>query len=156
MAGAALPGSFQSRVWSWDVVVGKIQEKPLIGHGIEASKTWRESYSDHPQWLAQLPDFWATYPVVPGHPHNMALQIWAETGMVGAGLVALTLAFIAICLPDGQTMRPDVRYASAGMLASAVSLFSFSYSVWNEAFWASLVLAACSIVLLSKRERASL
>ena len=155
-AGISLPGSFQSRAWSWEVVIGKIQQAPLFGHGIEASKTWRETYADHPDWLAQLPDFWAQYPVVPGHPHNMALQIWGETGAVGAAFAALTIGLIGWRLPPATELRGDIGYAIAGMLAVATCLFSFSYSVWNEAFWASLVLAVGSIILLSRRERASL
>ena len=152
----ALPGSFQSRAWSWEVVINKIVEKPLMGHGIAASKTWRETYADHPDWLAKLPDFWAAYPVVPGHPHNMALQIWGETGMVGAALVALALALLGFRLPQPEAMRADVRYAVAGLAGVAASLFSFAYNVWNEAFWSTLILAAVAIILLSKRERASL
>tara|TARA_R110000787_G_scaffold26004_10_gene72866 strand:- start:2624 stop:3868 length:1245 start_codon:yes stop_codon:yes gene_type:complete len=154
--GVELPASFQSRAWSWELVIGKAVEKPFTGHGVAASKTWRDTYSDHPAWLAQLPDFWAAYPVVPGHPHNMALQIWAETGVVGAVLAGLTLVVIAFRLPMPKTLRPDVRYAIAGVVGVVASLFSFSYSVWNDSFWASVVLAACAIMLLSRRNRASL
>ncbi len=155
-AGITLPASFQSRSWSWEVVIGKAVEKPFVGHGIAASKTWRETYADHPAWLAQLPDFWAAYPVVPGHPHNMALQIWAETGVVGAVLAGLTLVVVAFRLPTPKSLRPDVRYAIAGLVGVVASLFSFSYNVWNDAFWASVILAACAIILLARRKRASI
>ena len=154
--GLHLPGSFQSRAWSWQVVIGKIAERPLTGHGIAASKTWRETYADHPDWLARLPDFWAAYPVVPGHPHNMALQIWAETGLIGAVLAGFALVTLGFRLPRPDALREDIRYAIAGLTGVATSLFSFAYSVWNEAFWSSLILAAVAIILLSKRERASL
>ena len=86
----------------------------------------------------------------------MALQIWAETGVVGAVLAGLTLVLIAFRLPMPKTLRPDVRYAIAGLVGVVASLFSFSYSVWNDSFWASVVLAACAIILLSRRNRASL
>ena len=52
--------------------------------------------------------------------------------------------------------RTRVLLISAGLLAAAVSLFSFSYSVWNEAFWATLALSVAGLVLLSRRERSSL
>ena len=155
-AGITLPGSFQSRAWSWEVVIGKIREAPLKGHGIEASKTWQETYAAYPEWMAQLPDFWAYYPVVPGHPHNMALQIWAETGVIGAALASLAILLIGWALPSGDRLRADVRYATAGMIAAALCLFSFSYSVWNESFWATLALAAGALLLLSRRVRESL
>lgn len=155
-SGRTLPGSFQSRAWSWEVVIGKIQEAPLTGHGIEASKSWRETYAAYPEWMAQLPDFWAHYPVVPGHPHNMALQIWAETGLVGALLMALAVLLVGWRLPPGGRLRADVRYAIGGMLAATFCLFSFSYSAWNEAFWATLALAVAALVLLFRRVRGSL
>lgn len=154
--GIQLPASFQSRVWSWQLVISKSVEKPIIGHGIGASKTWRDTYADHPAWLAQLPDFWSVYPIVPGHPHNMALQIWAETGLIGAVLTALTLVVIGFRLPAPDTFRTDIRYAIAGLIGVVVSLFSFSYNVWNDSFWASIILAVCGIILLARRERTSL
>jgi O-antigen ligase len=154
--GIDLPGSFQSRVYSWQLVISKSVEEPIIGHGISASKTWRDTYADYPAWLAQLPDSWSAYPVVPGHPHNMALQIWAETGLIGAVLAALTLVVIGFRLPAPDTLRTDIRYAIAGLVGVVVSLFSFSYNVWNDSFWASIVLAVCGIILLARRDRQSL
>nr|WP_321359958.1 O-antigen ligase family protein [uncultured Hyphomonas sp.] len=151
-----MPGSFRSRVWSWHIVLGKIAERPVTGHGISASKTWEDTYADHPDWMARLPDFWAAYKVVPGHPHNMALQIWAETGMIGAVLVAFSLVLLGFRLPQPNKMREDIRYAIAGMTGVAFSLFNFAYNMWNEAFWSSVVLAAIAIILLSKRQRESL
>ena len=155
-SGVNLPGSFQSRAWSWEVVIGKIQEAPLMGHGIEASKSWQDTYAAYPEWMAQLPDFWARYPVVPGHPHNMALQIWAETGAVGAFVAALAVLLIGWRLPIGHNLRADIHYAIGGMLAAAFCLFSFSYSVWNEAFWSTLALAVVALIVLSRRVRGSL
>jgi len=155
-SGVNLPGSFQSRAWSWEVVIGKIQEAPLMGHGIEASKSWQDTYAAYPEWMAQLPDFWARYPVVPGHPHNMALQIWAETGAVGAFVAALAVLLIGWRLPIGNNLRADIHYAIGGMLAAAFCLFSFSYSVWNEAFWSTLALAVVALIVLSRRVRGSL
>ncbi|KCZ91571.1 O-antigen ligase family protein [Hyphomonas johnsonii] len=155
-SGVVLPASFQSRAWSWEIVIGKVADAPLTGQGMMASKTWRETYSDHPDWLARLPDYWASYPVVPGHPHNMPLQVWAETGLVGAVLAGLTLVLVAFHLPRPDTLRPDVRYAIAGLVGVVASLVSVAYNCWNDAFWASVILAVCGIILLSRRDRASL
>ena len=106
--------------------------------------------------MAHLPVFWARNPVVPGHPHNMALQIWAETGAVGAFVAALAVLLIGWRLPIGHNLRTDIRYAIGGMLAAAFCLFSFSYSVWNEAFWSTLALAVVALIVLSRRVRGSL
>lgn len=143
----SLPDSFRSRLWSWEIIIGRMSDAPFLGHGMNATKTWRETFATRPEWLAQLPDFWKDYPIVPGHPHNMALQLWAETGMIGAVLAALTLVALAFHLPRPNELRPEIRFAVAGLAGSAVVIFSFAYSVWNEGFWASLALAAAAIIL---------
>lgn len=150
-----MPGSFQSRLWSWEVVSSKIIEHPILGHGLEASKTWRETYRDYPDWLVQLEPFWASYPVIPGHPHNMPLQIWAETGMVGGCLAALTIWLLGWRLPAPADLPPFTRDAVAGMTGIVLCLFSFAYNAWNEAFWAMLVLAACALILLHRQQAGS-
>lgn len=143
----SLPDSFRSRLWSWEVVIGRMTEAPFTGHGLNATRGWKETFATRPDWLAQLPDFWAHYQIVPGHPHNMALQIWAETGMIGAVLAALALVALGFHLPRPAEFRPEIRYAAAGLAGAAAVIFSFAYSLWNEGFWASLALAAAAVIL---------
>lgn len=151
----SLPGSFRSRLWSWETVIGRIGEAPLMGHGLDATSTWKDTFATRPEWLAQLPDFWKDYPVVPGHPHNMALQIWAETGFIGAALASLSLAALAFHLPRPGDLRPEIRFAAAGLAGAAAAIFSFAYAMWNQGFWASLALAAAAIILWHRTPKAS-
>jgi O-antigen ligase len=102
----SLPASFRSRLWSWEVVIGRMTEAPFVGHGLGATRTWKDTFETRPDWLAQVPDFWKAYQIVPGHPHNMGLQIWAETGMIGAVLAALSLVALAFHLPMPGDLRP--------------------------------------------------
>ncbi len=127
-----------------------MSDAPFIGHGLNAARTWRETYSSRPDWLAQLPDFWNDYPIVPGHPHNMALQIWAETGMVGAVLAALCLVGLAFHLPRPSELRPEIRFAAAGLAGAAASDFICPNSFWNDGFGAALALAATALVLWNR------
>jgi len=143
----SLPASFRSRLWSWEVVIGRMTEAPFMGQGLYATREWRETYATRPEWLAQLPDFWKDYPIVPGHPHNMALQIWAETGMVGAVLAALSLVALGFHLPRPEELRPETRFAVAGLTGAAAVIFSFAYSAWNGGFWSSVAIAAAGIIL---------
>ena len=76
--------------------------------------------------------------------------------MVGAILVGLALVAIAFALPNGDRLRADVRFASAGMIGAATAMISFSYNVWNDAFWASIVLAVAALILLHNRVRDSI
>lgn len=155
--GLPLPKSFFSRTYSWELVGSKIGEAPLIGHGPEASHLWQDTFGDHPAWLADASArfgdgyAWEVYRVVPIHPHNMPLQIWAETGMIGAVLAALFLFFLGWRLKAPADWPPVSRYAAAGLVGACVAVCSFAYSMWNEAFWASIVIAA-AIILLHARQ----
>jgi O-antigen ligase len=142
-----LPDSFRSRLWSWETVITRMSDAPFTGHGLNATRTWKETFATRPEWLAELPEFWKDYPIVPGHPHNMALQIWAETGMIGAVLAALSLVALAFHLPRPDALKSEVRFAVAGLAGAAITIFSFSYGAWNEGFWASLALASAAIIL---------
>ncbi len=158
--GITAPTSFQARLWAWELVTGKLMERPVLGHGIEAASTWRETYADHPEWLAEIVSrgeeeyAWSIYPVVPTHPHNMALQIWVETGLIGALLAAAVVFATGWSLPQPRALSPQFRLGIAGLAGATLSLFSFSYSVWNEAFWASIVLAVIALIVISRGMRA--
>ncbi len=149
-AGLSLPGSFQSRIWSWEAILGKIGESPWIGHGLGAVKSWRETYADHPEKLALVGPDWTNYPVIPGHPHNMALHIWSETGLIGALLSAGVLIAIGFSLPSPKSLPANARYAAAGLVGAATVAFSVSYSAWNDAYWASLTLLAGVIIIMAR------
>jgi O-antigen ligase len=153
-SGVALPGSFQSRVFAWRVTIERTAEAPLAGHGLNATRTWREPFDTRPEWMAGLPEHWREYPIVPGHPHNMALQIWAETGFIGAVLCGLAIMALAFRMPRANELSLPVRYATAATIGAVASLMSFTYSAWNEAFWSSVMIAAAGLILFERSGRA--
>ena len=156
LIGVPLPKSFFSRSYSWELVGSKLGDAPLIGHGPEASHTWKDTYGDHPEWLADAAsryenaNAWEAYPIIPIHPHNMPLQTWAETGMIGALLAAIFLFFVGWRVKPANEWSPVSRYAAAGLIGMCLAICSFSYSMWNEAYWASVMLV-CAIILLQAR-----
>ncbi|MGA1342415.1 MAG: O-antigen ligase family protein [Hyphomonas sp.] len=151
---ATLPPSFRSRLWSWETVIGRLSEAPFTGHGLNATRQWKATFETRPDWLAQLPVHWRDYPIVPGHPHNMALQIWAETGLTGAWLVALSLVALSLHLPRPQDLKAEIRFAAAGLTGAATVIFSFAYSLWNEGFWSALALMTAAIVVFHRTLKA--
>lgn len=158
--GLTLPFSFQSRLFAWQAVSERIAEQPLIGHGMEAAGSWREPFSARPDWLETIiaaggdPAAWSVYPIIAGHPHNMALELWAETGLVGVALAAIALVATGVRLPAPADLPASVRHGAAGLFGATASLFSFTYSVWNEAFWASVAFAAGALILIARQEAA--
>jgi hypothetical protein len=61
---------------------------------------------------------------------------------------------IGFRLPRPSQLQPAIRFAIAGMAGAAFSIFNFSYSVWNEAFWSGLALAVAMLILLSRSSKA--
>lgn len=156
-SGLPVPFSFHSRIYAWRSVGERIWEKPLTGHGLEAAGTWDATYASRPEWLSELtalggqPQAWSNYRIIPGHPHNMPLEIWADTGLVGAALAVLALLALGLRLPAPERLVPEARFAAAGIMGAALSLFCFSYSMWNEAAWAMVALAGAGAMLLARQ-----
>jgi hypothetical protein len=117
-----LPLSWQVRLDIWSYVGGRIGEAPLLGHGIDASRTITG--------LGQVGDL--QFPQVPLHPHSAPLQVWFELGAVGAGLLAATLAGGGLLA--GRTLRnqPAAAAAACGSLSALAVLWSISYGAWQE------------------------
>lgn len=153
--GMSLPDSFNSRLWSWEAVLARIAQRPFFGHGLDASETWQETYASRPDLMTDLPANWAYFRIVPGHPHNMALQIWAETGLIGACLAAGAICWLGFRLPRPDEMASETRIAVAGLFGAAAAMAFAAYSAWNEAFWGALAIAATGVVVLHKRSAAT-
>ncbi|MEQ1609828.1 MAG: acyltransferase family protein [Hyphomonadaceae bacterium] len=125
-ANAALAtSSLQYRQAIWQHVLNLIWQKPWVGSGVGALRMERDVI---PSGLLEGQLY------VPNHPHNMLLQLWAETGLIGAALVAAILALVAWRLPRPYTLGPATPRIAAIIGGFCASLISFD--IWNEAWWA--------------------
>lgn len=135
-----LPYSWAARIGIWDFVCAEIMNAPLIGHGIDAARLVEE------RMIIQGVESSA----VPAHPHSASLQIWFETGAVGAVLAAAALFVGGWTL--AQKLRGQ-RAALAGVTAAFASLglsANLSYSLWQEWWTATLLLAGALLVAVAK------
>lgn len=66
-----------------------------------------------------------------GHPHNSFLQVWAELGLPGAILAALTLLLLLARI--APLPRPDLA-AALGLLACAAAIAFVEHNGW-AAWW---------------------
>lgn len=119
-----LPASWGMRLQIWDYAAARVAEKPLMGWGLDAARTF-----EAPQQLGDL-----TYPAIPLHPHSVSLQIWLELGAIGAGLFAAAIAAVGVAVArnlGGDRIAAAV--ACAGMAAIG-SVWNLSYGAWQEWF----------------------
>lgn len=152
---SVLPHSAAHRVLIWDFVVERIAERPVLGWGMDASRSlpgYRDGFDDR-----RLDHFGLTSPEeriaygqqsaqLPLHPHNAALHIWLETGLVGAVLAAALLAALALAL--GAV--PAITAAGLGVLASGLVTGWLSFGVWQPWWVATLMLAAVALAALRR------
>lgn len=129
-------GQIQDRVtlsWSmrmdyWSFAIDWISDKPLRGWGLDASRMFG--------------------PGIKLHPHNAALQVWLELGVIGAAAATVLWA--------GLFLKLERRTADLGAMAGAATAVTYlafaavSFGVWQE-WW--LALGALAVVSATAAQR---
>ncbi len=133
------PASWEHRLYMWDFVFRRISESPLIGHGFDSARTYTDMITlSNGQTLTLLSL----------HTHNVGLQIWLETGLIGAALAG---AAILSCLGLGQNFamkNSDRAFGLCGFLTVFILASSFSFGVWQFWWWATLFLGLATLNLV--------
>ncbi len=125
------------RLYIWRFVVRRIEDKPLLGWGMDSARSM-------PGGRDLLLGEHATLPL---HPHNSALQVWVELGAVGAVLMAILAVVIGRAI--WRLADPVARAGAAAVYAAAYVVLSASFGVWQNWWLAALgmvgalTIAAC-------------
>lgn len=139
----ALPLSWAARAGIWEYVCARIPERLLTGHGLDASRTIDDRI------LVRGIDMNA----VPVHPHSASLQLWYETGAIGAVLAALLLGACGWTLSRALAGNRNAAAAAAGVLASLGVIANVSYGLWAEWWIACMFLAAALVGAIASEGR---
>jgi O-antigen ligase len=136
-------------IWNW--VDQHIEERPMLGWGLDASRRMPGGHT-HVQIRGC-----AAYPssvvlldneVLPLHPHNAALQIWLELGGVGAVIATVSVVMTLTTLFRVVSLRGSACLSATVLSALAGALVSFG--IWQE-WWIALLLTAGAISLMAAR-----
>ena len=103
-----------------------INQHPLEGNGLGALRTVRETIETG-VFKGEL--------TVPNHAHNMMLQLWAETGAIGAGLLSLAIILVGWRLGDARKLGA-AGFRAAAIAGAMVAIAGVSFDVWNDWWWA--------------------
>ena len=130
------PLTWAIRLEMWNFALDRIAERPVLGWGFGGSRAFDAPVTVQGVEVTQLLL----------HPHAAGLQIWLETGGVGAGLAAL-----ALLAGGGRAARALAHDrlaagAAGGTLAAAAVLAGVSYSAYQVWMWAALALAVAGVV----------
>lgn len=124
------------RLEIWDYVSRFAMQKPLTGFGVEATRMTTFDTAEIYQ---------------PGntilHPHNFAVQIWMEFGVLGATCGSLFLVYIL----DAIRKLPELpaRVCLASMMGS-LAVASTGYGIWQGWWLGTFILIAAYCMILNK------
>ncbi len=121
-----IPRSAYHRLLIWEFTASRIAERPLFGWGLNTSRV-----------MLGGNELFKGEPALPLHPHNAALQIWLELGMLGAALAGVLLAWILhgvkLCVAPGWR-----RGGAAAAVMAALAIAQVSYGIW-QSWWLSVL-----------------
>jgi O-antigen ligase len=137
----SLPDSWAIRVEIWRFVSARIAEHPWIGMGLDASHRFA-GQTRLTQGVA--------HEIVPLHPHNAALHIWLDTGLVGAGLAAAALVVGGWTAARALQEHRSAIASACGAIAVVGVLWNVSFGAWQEWMVAS-AFASAALVTASRR-----
>ena len=127
-----------NRLEIWDYVSRYALQKPLLGYGIEAAReiTDFDSHQIFQKGTSIL------------HPHNFALQLWLEFGVIGALCGAALISYLL------HAMRVSLSVAQGRIalptLIAALSVASTGYGMW-QGWWLGLLFLSASFCILAIR-----
>ncbi len=138
--------SVNHRFIIWEYAGTRALERPLLGHGLNSSRS--------------LPGGRVEVPLLPGpdapfgerislHPHSAPLQLWLELGLPGAALGG-ALVFL-VFWRVGRIPDRHVQALAAGQAMTAFAIASLSYGLWQTWWLAAMALAAMFMIIQLSR-----
>ena len=112
------------RMHIWTFTINKIRDKFLFGWGLGTSRSIGQDSSTID------PNYGNMGEALPLHPHNLALHILLETGLVGY-ILFLTLIYLILNNFDQNTKKSSassICFLTITILA--IALWHFNYSAW--------------------------
>ncbi len=131
-AQAVLGASWDARLDIWSFATARIMEQPLLGWGLDASRTFGNA--------------------IPLHTHDGALQVWLELGAVGALMMATAWLFLLKIIYDLVEVDRRLAAVAAASACAYLMIGAVSFGVWQE-WWLALGALAFAVIVALKRVR---
>lgn len=127
------------RLAIWKRVYELIEKDPFFGQGLGVLRTMRDLI---PSGAFKGQQF------IPNHAHNMVMQLWVETGLIGAALVAMTVVAVGFRMPAPRALGV-AGYLAAALAGGFMAIALVSFDLWNDWWWSCAgMIAAISVVML--------
>lgn len=126
-----LPMSWDHRFRMWGYCWNIISEHPFVGAGFDASRTFNDSF---------IAKDGRNLPLLSLHPHNLGVQIWTETGLVGAVLASIVL--LSLIKPLKKiTNNSKSSSAYSGVIVASLTISLLTIGAWQLWWWSAVFLA---------------
>ena len=139
MGDTNLPLSWDHRLRMWGYCWDVITEHPIWGNGFDASRTYSETF------IARDGREIVTVSL---HPHNAGIQIWTETGVIGA-ILASTVICSLFKPVQNYAQNRDHAAALSGVITTTIIVSSLTYGAWQFWWWGSVFFAIGTLYLFS-------
>ena len=131
--------SARHRLEIWWFTGQRIAERPILGWGLDSSRSIPGGKEPTPEGA----------PWLPLHPHNGALQVWLELGLPGAATFAALAAWLWLSLAAAAWPRRFAAAAGASLCA-AQTIGLAAYGLWEE-WWIGTQLLVLFLILVMGR-----
>ena len=139
-----MPDSSQARVDIWHFVSARIAERPVLGWGMESSRSIPGGTTEYVPGRTYLPL----------HPHNNALQVLLEEGVVGF-VLTLTGLMLALRAWRKRWSSDPLESAAGAALIAAYLVIGFSaFGLW-QTWWIAVAWIAAIIFEIGRKPQPS-
>ena len=135
--------SIDHRIELWSSYLAGIMERPLLGWGFDASRL-----PSRPEYAASL-GVWA--PTTGHHPHNLALALWFEMGIIG---LALGIGLIWLVAGGIRRLDPGLQPFATLILLTAMLQMGVGKHIWQDKWLAAMVATAVLTLFVNALHKA--
>ena len=119
----SLPESARARVIIWEYTAERVLEQPWLGIGADSTRALRGQRE-----AAERPEGFIFKRTTAWHAHDVFLQTWYELGLVGAILMALAGAAVALRM---SVLPFESQPFATATFAAFVGVAAFAWGMWQ-------------------------
>ena len=124
------------RLEIYDFVARYSMNKPILGHGLDAAREIKD-FDSKGKFMQESQI---------SHPHNFALQLWLELGLIGVLLAGFFIQSLLASLGKRESL--SLSYFSVFLIG--LCAYSFSYGLWQAWMIAAIVVAVMLLRMISR------
>ncbi len=130
-----LPPSARARVILWEYTAERMLTHPWLGIGVGSTPVLKDE--DQAKAPPEIPEGFVFHRTTGEHAHDLFLQTWYELGAVGALLLVLAGATVAMLIP----LLPLAAQAfAAASFATFAIVGAFAWGMWQSWFMCAIAL----------------